>query len=77
MRICQFIFIRWINRAQILCGSSHHPREGLWMIKISKISLQQNSIFIKFENPQFFYKIRQLFGGFCFTTFSDNQKTLE
>ena len=32
------------------------------MIKISKICLQQNSIFIKFENYQFFfYKILELF----------------
>ena len=35
-------------RAQILCGISQDPREGLWMNKVSKISLQQNSIVIKF-----------------------------
>ena len=29
-------------------GTSHDPREGLCMIKISKIILHQNSIFIKF-----------------------------
>ena len=37
-----------IDRAQILCGTLHNPTEGLWMIQISKISLQQISIFIKF-----------------------------
>ena len=37
------------HRAQILCGTSHdRPREGLLMVKILKISLQQNTIFIKF-----------------------------
>ena len=30
------------DQAQILCGTSHDLREGLWMIKISKICLQQN-----------------------------------
>ena len=38
------------DRAQTLCGTSHDPREGLWMIKTLKISAQQNSIFINFEN---------------------------
>ena len=33
------------DRAQILCRTSRKPREGLWKIKISKISLQQNSTF--------------------------------
>jgi len=36
----------WTDRAQILCGTSRGPREGLWMI--SNIYLHQNSIFIKF-----------------------------
>ena len=26
----------WIHRAQILCGTSHDLREGLWNIKIWK-----------------------------------------
>ena len=25
-----------IDRAQILCGTSHDPGEGLWMLKITK-----------------------------------------
>ena len=37
-------------------------REGLQMIKISKICFKQNLIFINFENPRnFFYRIRELF----------------
>ena len=35
----------WTDQAQILCGTSRGPRDGLWMIKIC---LRQNSIFIKF-----------------------------
>ena len=38
----------WHDRAKILCGTSHNPGEGLWMITISKMSLLQNSIVIKF-----------------------------
>ena len=32
------------DRAQIFCGTLRDPREGLWMIKFSKICLHQNSI---------------------------------
>ena len=56
----------WTDRAQIFCGTSTDPREGLWIIKISNICLHQNSIFIKFlkilkiheifcENPQIIF----------------------
>jgi len=34
------------DRAQILCGTLNDPGEGLYMINILRISLQQNSIFI-------------------------------
>ena len=37
----------WSNWAQFSCGTWHDPRYGLWMIKMSKISLHQNSIFMK------------------------------
>ena len=30
----------WTDRAQILCGSSYNPSEGLWMVKSSKICLK-------------------------------------
>ena len=36
------------DRAKIVCGTTNDPREGLWMIKISKISLQQNSLQFEF-----------------------------
>ena len=49
----------WTDQAQIFCGTSCDPREGLWMIKFSKICLHQNSIFENFGNPRnFFLKIR-------------------
>ena len=57
MGVCLFV---WYDRVQILCGTLHVPREGLWMIKISKICLQQNSISINKKN-EIFYKIRKLF----------------
>ena len=50
--VCLFISNKRQNSctdpAKKCCGTSHDPREGLWLIKISKSSLQQNSIFIKF-----------------------------
>ena len=50
--------------AQIFYGTSRDHREGLWMIKFSKICLHQNSIFENFENPRnLFLKIREIF---CF-----------
>ena len=48
----------YTDRAQILCGTSCGSRESLWMIKISKNGLQQNSIFIKFLN---ILKIQEFF----------------
>ena len=62
------------DRAQIFCGTSRDPREGLWMIKIVNTCLHQNSISIKFikilkiheifcENPRiifvFFYDVHK------------------
>ena len=68
--VCLFVSNKrqngWTDRAQIFCGSSRDPREGLWMIKFSKICLHQNSIFENFENPRiFFLKIREIF-CFCY-----------
>ena len=45
--VCLFVLSNkrqknWSDRAQILYVTLHVPREGLWMIKNSKISLQQN-----------------------------------
>jgi len=46
--VCLFVYNKlqngWTDRAQILCGTSRGPREGLSMIKISNICLHQKSI---------------------------------
>ena len=52
LSVCLFVSNK--RRAQIYCGTSRDPREGLWMIKISKICFKQNSIFINLENLQNF-----------------------
>ena len=48
------------------------------MIKISKISLQQNSILLNFENPRHFYNIRKLFWFFLFyNVYKEKMFTIE
>ena len=42
-------------------GHQHNPREGLWMIKGSKICLQQNLVLVKFENPRIFFFLNRYF----------------
>ena len=41
LSVCLFVSNKrqngWTDRAQIFCGTSRDPREGLWMIKILKI----------------------------------------
>ena len=60
--VCLFVSNKrqngWTDRAQIFCGTSRDPREGLWKIKISNICLHQNSIVIKFLK---ILKIREIF----------------
>jgi len=62
LSVCLFVSNKrqngWTDRAQIFCGTSREPREGLWMIKISNICLHQNSIVIKFFK---IFKIREIF----------------
>ena len=58
--VCLFVSNKrqngWIDWAQILCGTSHGPKEGLCMNKDTKITLQQNSIFIKiWKSTKFFF----------------------
>ena len=52
LSVCLFVSNKrqngWTDPAQIICGTSRDPREGLWMIKISNICLHQNSNFVKF-----------------------------
>ena len=61
--VCLFVSNKrqngWTDRAQIFCGTSREPREGLWIIKISNICLHQNSIVIKF------FKILKIHEIFC------------
>ena len=51
LSVCLFVSNKrqngWTDQAQIFCGASRDPREGLWMIEILNICLHQNSIFIK------------------------------
>ena len=50
-------FVKKCANYQLFCENSHYPREVLWMIKISKISFQQNSIFIKlWKSANFIFK---------------------
>ena len=56
--VCLFVSNKrqngWTDRAQIFWGILRDPREGLWIIKFSKICLHQNSFFENFENPRIF-----------------------
>ena len=66
LSVCLFVSNKrqngWTDRAQIFCGTSCDPREGLWMIKFSKIWIYQNLIFENFENPRiFFWKSAKFF----------------
>jgi len=62
LSVCLFVSNKrpngWTDRAQIFCGTSRDPREGLWMIEILNICLHQNSIVIKFLK---ILKIREIF----------------
>ena len=61
--VCLFVSNKrqngWTDRAQIFCGTSRDSREGLWMIEILNICLNQNSIVIKF------LKILKIHEVFC------------
>ena len=66
LSVCLFVSNKrqngWTDQAQILCGTSRGPRKGIWMIKISKICLHQNSIFKNFKNSRnFFWKSAKFF----------------
>ena len=55
LSVCLFVSNKrqngWTHWAQIFWGILRDPREGLWMIKFSKICLHQNSIFENIKNP--------------------------
>ena len=65
LSVCLFVSNKrqngWTDQAQIFSGISRDPREGLWMIKFSKICLHQNSIFENFENLRFFFENPRIF----------------
>ena len=50
--VCLFVSNKrqngWTDRAQIFCRTSRDHREGLWIIRISKICLHKNSILMNF-----------------------------
>ena len=60
------------DRAQILCGTLNDPGEGLYMINILRISLQQNSIFI---HEIFFIKSAIFF--FDYNVYKEKMSTTE
>ena len=70
----------WTDQAQILWGTSHGPREGLWMIKSSNICLHQNSIFQKIlkilKIHEIFVKFRELF-SFALDVHKENMFTIK
>ena len=49
--VCLFVSNKrqngWTDRAQIFCGTSRDPREGLWMIEILKICVLKVFNFVK------------------------------
>ena len=71
---CLFVFLYPINvkfaepiGTKFFCGTSHVSWEGLWIIKISKISLHQNSNVINFwKFTIFFTKSRTFCSVFVF-----------
>ena len=62
----------WTDRAQILCGTSCGPRKGLWMIKISKTCLHQNSE--NFEKVKNHRNFLMKYANFLFVLFYNVHK---
>ena len=64
----------WTFRANIACGTSHDPREGLWMMKISKICLQQ----LWFQkNPRYLTRKAQTIMFFFCNIYKEKMFTIE
>jgi len=55
----------WTDRAQIFCGTSRDPREGLWIIEILKICVLEVFNFVRklnfWKSANFFFKNPQNF----------------
>ena len=58
----------WTDRAHIICGTSHDPREDLWNIKIGKRKFLGNS-WIFFENAQIRKKAAKILKWFKMVNF--------
>ena len=66
LSVCPFVSNKrqngWTDRAQILCGTSHDPREGFWIIEFSNIF----AIFFCMNSTMYtkrkFYKLNKRWG---------------
>ena len=65
LSVCLFVTNKrkngWTDRAQILWRTWRDPREGLWMLKITKSCIQKFLIFVKFWKCAKKYLIREFF----------------
>ena len=66
MSVCLFVSNKrqngWTDQTQILFGTSRDPREGLWIIKTSKICVSTLFIFCKImKMRKKYHEIRKLF----------------
>ena len=77
MSVCLFVSNERLNRSgPKLARDSHDPRADLGMIKISKINLPQNSIFMKFwKSTKFLIKSTNF--CFCFTMDTKRKCSIE
>ena len=75
--VCLFVFNNWTDRAKILCGTLHDPREGLRMLRITKNCLRTILILENFlkstKNIIKFY----FFVCYCFILYKEKMCTDE
>ena len=68
----------WTDQAQILCGTSRDQRQGLWMIKLKKITSNKIRFLKILKIHVIFYIIRKILGLFLFyNVHKDNMFTIE
>ena len=69
----------WTNPAQILCGTSHNAREGLWMIKIKTISSNKIRLPLNFINLQklFLQNLRTFCLFLVYNVYKEKMFTIE
>ena len=67
LSVCLFVTDKrqkgWVDRAKILCGTSHGPREGFWNIKIEERKILEKSwnFFWKCANSKITFVTQLLF----------------